>query len=121
MERVVDLDQAAVEVATRMSGWRVGGLTVGELTWRDHAIPWSQQFLTNRARVGDPDSVGVTLARGEDQALEVVLYRGGWADVDFMSGDDGGALPAADITSAADFGRRLDRWVAHVFGARPTG
>ncbi|MFE0463520.1 hypothetical protein ACFW1A_30135 [Kitasatospora sp. NPDC058965] len=121
MERVVDLDQVAMEVDARVAAWRVGGLTVGELTWRDHAFPWAQQFLTDRARVGDPDSVGVTLARGEDQVLEVVLYRGGWADVGFLSGDDGGALPANDITSAADFGRRLDGWVSHVFSARPTG
>ncbi|MFJ9448229.1 hypothetical protein ACIRRH_41405 [Kitasatospora sp. NPDC101235] len=51
--------------------------------------------------------------------LSVVLFRGGWADVDYFDGMDGaGALPASGIASAREFGVRLDGWVARVFGPR---
>lgn len=50
--------------------------------------------------------------------LSVVLFRGGWADVDFVADlDDAGCLPANGITSTSDFATRLDAWVARVFGS----
>ncbi|MFG2908376.1 hypothetical protein ACGF13_25335 [Kitasatospora sp. NPDC048286] len=49
----------------------------------------------------------------------MVLFRGGWADVDYLARvDDAGALPASGIDSAAVFGARLDEWVIRVFGER---
>jgi hypothetical protein len=49
--------------------------------------------------------------------LSVVLFRGGWADVDFIAGlDDAGSLPASGIASAPDFEVRMNQWVARVFG-----
>ncbi|MFE7562038.1 hypothetical protein [Kitasatospora sp. NPDC057500] len=65
----------------------------------------------------EPDAVGVLLSGPADALLSVVLFRGGWADADFTTGAGGaGALPGAGIGSAAAFGRRLDAWVALVFG-----
>ncbi|MEV6680577.1 hypothetical protein AB0N09_27500 [Streptomyces erythrochromogenes] len=117
MESVVDLDEAAGVIAERAVRWRAHGLAVGRLTWRDADAAWPQPFETDRGRVRDPDSVGVALAGAEDAELTVVLFRGGWADVDFVVDlDDAGSLPASDIASAADFGSGLDRWVAGVFG-----
>ncbi|MFI9322692.1 hypothetical protein ACIGXI_23345 [Kitasatospora aureofaciens] len=47
----------------------------------------------------------------------MVLFRGGWADVDYVVGTDGaGALAASGIASAREFGIQLDTWVTHVFG-----
>ncbi|MFE7633929.1 hypothetical protein ACFU7Z_07895 [Kitasatospora sp. NPDC057518] len=129
MERVVDLDDAAARIAARAPGWRAARLTVGPLTWRDRLAPWPQPLETDRARVVDPDSVGLRLADpltgGE---LEVVLFRGGWADVSYLAAgweeklvtagehEAGGAIPAQDITSAADFEARLIGWTGDVFG-----
>ncbi len=57
-----------------------------------------------------------------EAVLSVVLFRGGWADVDFIADlDDAGCLPASGITSASDFGTRLDQWVTRVFGSRDSG
>ncbi|MFF2847504.1 hypothetical protein ACFVT5_14395 [Streptomyces sp. NPDC058001] len=109
MERVVDLDQAAAVIAERAARWLEAGLTVGEVTWRDEAAPWSQQLETDRELVRDPDSVGVLISGPADAELSLVLFRGGWADVDFVAGlDDAGTLLA--------FGTQLDQWVPRVVG-----
>jgi hypothetical protein len=118
MERVIDLDQAAAAITARATRWLASGLRVGQVTWRDEAAPWPQQLVTDRALVRDPDSIGLLLSGPADAELSVVLFRGGWADVDFVANlDDVGTLPAAAIESAAAFGTQLDGWVAHVFGS----
>ncbi|MFJ7416895.1 hypothetical protein ACIQWZ_39815 [Streptomyces sp. NPDC098077] len=117
MERVIDLEQAAAIIAERVARWVAAGLTVGQVTWRDETAPWPQRFETDRALVRDPDSVGVLISGPGDAGLSVVLFRGGWADVDYFDGlDDGGAIPSFDITSAAAFGTQLDQWVPRAFG-----
>ncbi|MFD5747982.1 hypothetical protein [Streptomyces sp. NPDC127033] len=117
MERVVDLDQAAAVIDERVARWLEAGLTVGRTTWRDEAAPWPPQLETDRELVRDPDSVGVRVSGPADTELGVVLFRGGWADVEFIADlDDAGTLPAFGIDSAAAFGARLDQWVLRVFG-----
>ncbi|MFF3159444.1 hypothetical protein [Streptomyces sp. NPDC057910] len=102
MDRVVDLDEVAAVVAGRTVGWRSAGLEVGQVTWRDAEASWPQPLETDRARVHDPDSVGVAISGPGEAELSVVLFRGGWADVDFIAGlDDAGSLPASGIVSAA--------------------
>ncbi|MCX4725977.1 hypothetical protein [Streptomyces sp. NBC_01306] len=119
MERVIDLDQAAAAIAERTARWLAAGLAVGQVTWRGGAAPWPQQLETDRTLVRDPDSVGVLISGPEDAGLSVVLFRGGWADVDYFDGlDDGGPIPAFGIKSAAAFGTQLDQWVPRVFGNR---
>ncbi|MEU3558586.1 hypothetical protein [Kitasatospora sp. NPDC006786] len=119
METIVDLDEAAAEVAARTPGWRAAGLVVGEMTWRDETAPWPQRLETDRTRVADPDSVGVLVSGPEETQLSVVLFRGGWADVDYLASmDDAGTFPASGIDSAVAFGIRLDEWVVRVFGER---
>ncbi|MFI8515147.1 hypothetical protein ACIGHB_28880 [Streptomyces sp. NPDC085460] len=125
MDRLVDLDEVAAFLDRRSEGWVSSGLEVGRVTWRDAEASWPQPLETDRARVRDPDSVGVVVSGPAEAVLSVVLFRGGWADVDFVADlDDAGCLPASDIASASDFGARMDRWVARVFrsrGSRPTG
>ncbi|MBT2453156.1 hypothetical protein J7F03_40325 [Streptomyces sp. ISL-43] len=117
MERVIDLDQAAAVIAERAARWLAAGLKVGQATWRDETAPWPQRFETDRTLVRDPDSVGVFIAGPADAELSVVLFRGGWADVDYFDGlGDAGPIPAFGINSAAAFGTQLDQWVPHVFG-----
>ncbi|MEU6763841.1 hypothetical protein ABZ916_15115 [Streptomyces sp. NPDC046853] len=116
MDRIVDLDEAAAVLAERAAGWRSAGLEVGQVTWRDAEASWAQPLETDRAEVRDPDSVGVAISGPREAELLVVLFRGGWADVDFIVGslDEAVALPASGITSASDFGARMDQWVARV-------
>jgi hypothetical protein len=120
VERVIDLDEAAARITAQAPLWRAAGLTVGQVTWRDAAAPWPWRLETDRTLVTDPDSVGVLVTGPNDTALSVVLFRGGWADVDYIADlDDAGALEASDIASALDFGRRLDGWAARAFDQRP--
>ncbi|MFJ3723912.1 hypothetical protein ACIPYQ_15245 [Streptomyces sp. NPDC090045] len=117
MERVIDLDEVAGVLAGQTVGWRTAGLEVGQVTWRDAEASWPQSLETHRARVHDPDSIGVVISGLGEAELSVVLFRGGWADVDFIASlDDAGSLPASGITSASDFEARTDQWVTRVFG-----
>jgi hypothetical protein len=66
--------------ATRCVGasWLLGG--TGDVAGCGRDRP--QTLHTERSLVSDPDSVGVRLTRADgDVVAEVVLYRGGWADV----------------------------------------
>ncbi|GAA3884119.1 hypothetical protein GCM10022207_59030 [Streptomyces lannensis] len=117
MERVIDLDEAVAMVVSRRSAWQAAGLTVGPVTWRDGAAPWPQRLETERRKVSDPDSIGIHVRRAREAELEVVLYRGGWADVDHIASiNDAGAIPAPPIRSAQAFGALLDSCVTRVFG-----
>ncbi|MGW4779914.1 hypothetical protein ACWEPA_25030 [Streptomyces filamentosus] len=116
LERVIDLDQAAAVISERAAGWLAAGLTVGQVTWMDANSPWPRQFESDRALVPDPVSIGVLIDGPGDAGLSVVLFRGGWADVEYFDGiDDCGQIPAFDITSAAAFGTQLDQWVPRAF------
>lgn len=118
MDRVVDLDEVALLLAQRTAGWTSAGLTVSRASWRDAEAPWPQPLETERARVHDPDSVGVVVSGPAEAVLSVVVFRGGWADVDFVADlDDAGCLP----TSASDFAARMDQWVTRVFGSLGSG
>ncbi|MFJ4918747.1 hypothetical protein [Streptomyces sp. NPDC088725] len=118
MDRAVDLDDVAVVLAERIARWTSAGLEVGTATWRDATASWPQPLETDRDRVPDPDSIGVVISGPAEAVLSVVLFRGGWADVDFVADlEDAGCLPASDITSASDFGNRMDQWVTRVFGS----
>ncbi|MFF3217174.1 hypothetical protein ACFYYB_41975 [Streptomyces sp. NPDC002886] len=122
MDRVVDLDEVAAVLAAQTVGWTSAGLEVGQVTWRDAEASWPQPLEADRARAKDPDSLGVVISGPGGAELSVVLFRGGWADVDFIDGlTHGGALPASDIASPTDFGTRMNQWVAHVFGVRSGG
>ncbi|MFF8855665.1 hypothetical protein [Streptomyces althioticus] len=117
MERVVDLEEVVAAVADRRPAWQAAGLVAEPVTWRDEAEPWSQQLKTDRSRVNDPGSVGIHL-RGPDEAeLLVVLYRGGWADIDYIAdADDAGVIPAPTVGSAQEFASLLDACITRVFG-----
>lgn len=86
------------------------------VTWRDAAESWPWAPETDRAIVTDPDSVGVTLDYNDDcPAARVVLFRGGWADVEIVDTE------ACDVTmenptvsDVAAFGALLDRVAARV-------
>ena len=122
MDRILDLDQAASEIAKRQNAWKTRGLTTGAITWRDESAPWPQSFETDRSKVSYPDSVGIRVAGPNHAELEIVLFRGGWADVDyFADSDEFGPILAFGLTSASMFAALLDTWVARVFGTPEEG
>ena len=53
---------------------------VGPFTWRDEKAPWPQPIVADRASVKTPESLGVRLESGDDEA-EIVVWTGGWADM----------------------------------------
>ncbi|MER7760985.1 hypothetical protein [Streptomyces sp. NPDC097619] len=116
MERIIDLDEAAAALARLSEGRRGVGLDVGPLTWRDYEASWPQALETDRTAVRDPDSVGIHVHGPDDAELMIVLFRGGWADVDFLDrSGDFGPLPAFDIVSVEDFVRRATQWFDRAF------
>ncbi|MEU5951040.1 hypothetical protein [Streptomyces sp. NPDC047525] len=117
MERRIDLDLAAAQISARRRQWTTAGLVAGPLTWRDAAADWPWRLEQDRSRVEDPDSVGISIAGPADAELLVVLFRGGWADVDFLASlDEDVVSEAPEPGSPQEFGELLDGYVLRAFG-----
>jgi hypothetical protein len=80
----LDLDQAARELTRLQPGWAERGITAGQLTWRDAQASWPKPIVTDRSMVAEPESLGITLTAGQRNEAHLVLWRGGWADVDLL-------------------------------------
>ena len=85
MEHLVDLDDLASKLAPHLSRWETVA-TVSGLTWRDEKASWPQPIVTDRAAVQVPESLGLTVSNGPDDALQVVVWTGGWADANALKG-----------------------------------
>jgi len=64
----------------------------------------------------DPDSVGVRITSPDEAELAVVLFRGGWADVDALTRVGDIVTEAPDVLTVLGFGRLLEGCVLRVFG-----
>jgi hypothetical protein len=84
VDQLIDLDAVAIEIDKRRAGWVADGIQVGSLTWRDALAPWPQPIVTDRALALEPESLGVVLTVNQETLGQVCLWRGGWADVEFM-------------------------------------
>ncbi|WP_157577721.1 hypothetical protein [Phycicoccus jejuensis] len=82
MDHKVDLDELATRLERARAEWERTA-RVGPLTWRDEQAPWPQPIVHERCAVAVPESVGVVLRRGEDEA-EFVVWTGGWADIGML-------------------------------------
>ncbi|MFD6176164.1 MULTISPECIES: hypothetical protein [unclassified Isoptericola] len=86
MEHLVDLDVLADRLRPVVEGWR-REVDVGPLTWRDYEAGWPKPITPDRASVRVPESLGLTLRkRAVGDVLEIVVYTGGWADVEYLVG-----------------------------------
>jgi hypothetical protein len=109
----LDLDLAAQEIEQRRAEWAKHHFEFGPLTWRD-SREWPPR-LAAREAVADPDSVGMRVHRGVAQG-SVVLFRGGWADVEWWEGslEIDSEMTAPDVADIAAFCALLDallnRW-----------
>ncbi|MFD4323588.1 hypothetical protein ACFWQC_03070 [Nocardioides sp. NPDC058538] len=84
MDRVIDLDLAAVVLVERLAGRP--DLQPSPITWNGFEAAFDEPFKTRRDEVVDPYSVGVAIRRGEEEGLRV-LYAGSWTDMEYWSGD----------------------------------
>ena len=82
MDHVIDLDELARRLTRLRPEWERNA-QVGPFTWRDEQAPWPQPIMTDRAAVKVPESLGVRLYSGDDEA-EIVVWAGGWADIGFL-------------------------------------
>lgn len=115
MESWVDLDQVAGLISRHATAWEEAGLVVGALTWRDVAGPWPYPLREDRAQVAEADSVGVTVRKHEQEG-RLVVFRGGWADLEYWNGrpfdDPVTEAPGwADRMGLPDIDRLLRRFV----------
>jgi hypothetical protein len=86
---VLDLDALAPRISLELGRIAQGGVTVGELTWRDREEAWPKTITSDRAAVWTPESLGFTLSRDTGQEsrpdlFEMVIWARGWADVQYI-------------------------------------
>ena len=114
MEARIDLDEAFRVLSSKMARWRQRGIEVAAVTWRDIGEPWPYPFKESRADVVKADSLGVALRKGEQEG-RLVLFSGGWADLEYWSGSaDDQVLDEApgwdDWLTLDNYDRLLDRF-----------
>ena len=80
----LDLDQVVRELTGLRPGWVKRGITAGQLTWRDAQAAWPKPVVTDRTTVAEPESVGMTLTAANGTEAILILWRGGWADIDLL-------------------------------------
>lgn len=109
----VDLDVLADRLQSVVEEWR-REVDVGPLTWRDYEVGWPRPITPDRASVRTPESLGLIVRkRNVDDVLEIVVYAGGWADVESLVGfevhtachefqDEDGAYSVV-VSGVADF------------------
>lgn len=72
--------------------------------------------------MADPDSVGICITGPADAELSVVLFRGGWADAEYLAGlADTVVSETPDVISPRVFGELLDDYVFRAFGLSRSG
>lgn len=81
----LDLDQIASALAGLRPGWIGQALAAGPLTWRGARASWPKPLVTDRSAVVEPESVGITLTSVGGRKGRLVIWRGGWADVDVLA------------------------------------
>jgi hypothetical protein len=87
VDRLVDLDAVVAILDARRAGWKSRGLQVGAFTWRDAQALWPKPIVTDRALVADPESLGMKMDAPAGRFAELVLWCGGWADLDYVIDD----------------------------------
>jgi hypothetical protein len=88
----IDLDELARRLEPLRADWERFA-QVGPFTWRDEQAAWPQPIVTDRASVKVPESLGIRL-QADDDEVEIVVWTGGWADIDFVLDGEGSNLYA---------------------------
>ncbi|RPF21482.1 hypothetical protein EDD34_2111 [Myceligenerans xiligouense] len=84
VEHLVDLDVLADRLLPVIEEWKRTAF-VGPLTWRDEGSGWPKPNTSDRSHVIVPESLGLRLRKHAlDDEFEMVVWVGGWADVDYL-------------------------------------
>jgi hypothetical protein len=87
------------------------------VTWRDEAEGWPHTLQTDRSAAVDPDSVGVAFDGDAGPLGEIVLFRGGWADVNLVDATSDQVITGnPPIPTVVAFGEVLDDLVDRLLG-----
>lgn len=84
VQQVIDLDAAGASLERRLPLWRAAGMAVGLPTWADGQTT-VHDVTTERSQVRGDYSVGIQVSRAAEEGM-VVLYAGGWCDLEYWSG-----------------------------------
>jgi hypothetical protein len=84
VEQNIDLDEGAVALTQRLPRWQARGLSVGDITWADGQL-FDHEVTADRQRVRGDYSMGIRARRDREEG-EVILYAGGWCDLEYWSG-----------------------------------
>lgn len=107
MEHLVDLDAALAILERRQRTWELQGVEVAEVTWRDGNENWPQRLHRDRGQVIDPDSLGIHLRHGLSE-VEIVLFRGGWADVTRLASEGAPIVESPQVPDVLAYCRLVD-------------
>ena len=122
MEGRFDLDQIAAMISRHALAWQEAGLTVGPVSWGDGGEAWPYPLKEDRGQVAKADSVGVSV-RKDPQEGRLVVFRGGWADLEYWSGRSCDEpvieVPGWDDRMKLSDIERLLRRFAALFGQAP--
>jgi hypothetical protein len=113
----LDLDRAAELVASRRPEWVELGLTVHPITWMDNDAQWNRPVLTERSGISRPMSLGLRIEGGAPAEAEIILYAGGWADVNLVAASSAEVESEyIELETPEEFGPLLDRVVLRLLG-----
>jgi len=87
-EPSIDLDRVAGELASLHAAWSKQGFTAGPLTSRDAQAACPSRSSPDRSQVAEPESVGITMTTAWENEALIVIWRGGWADVEARAGTE---------------------------------
>jgi hypothetical protein len=100
----IDLDVVAGVIAARRIELEASGLTVAQPTWMDLDAPWPAPLVADPTEIGRARSIGVQFCGDADAEGLIVVYAGGWADVDYVPpGSDVLKSEYVELNDASDF------------------
>jgi hypothetical protein len=106
----LDLDRAAEAVAVRLESWADLGITLlAPLTWVDF-VAELPAWTTDRSQMRRPKAFVARLQGHEGSLAQVMLYAGGWVDVDLLpSSSSEIEVEYHELDDVEEFATLLDR------------
>lgn len=106
----LDLDRIAAVMAETSAEFQPPGVVMDTPTWLDMDATWPYASVTDRAEINRPRSIGITFQGPGDSEGVIVVYAGGWADVDYLRPDDDQVTTErVELDTTADFRTMLTR------------
>ena len=115
----LDLDRIAAAMAETSAEFQPRGVTMATPTWLDMDATWPYTLVTDRSEISRPRSIGITFQGPGDSEGVIVVYAGGWADVDVVHIDDRVTTEYVEIDYPTDFRTTLTRVFTELIAKPP--